>query len=205
MKKTLCILCALLCLLPLGACAKKQADVKQTLEDIPNAYVGDVDVEQTIEIAELKIVIKKQLFYINDVEFHFKDFEDTEKRSTNFENGMLDVYVTDGALQKCVVFSPDNQEKTEYNVQGKGTAVTRYRYDEYGNTAYEAHYGADGKLTDFYTASYGDDHIKMVEKRTYNATLDLTAVIRYEYDEKGELAREITYGPDLKLQDVKES
>ncbi len=205
MKKTLCILCALLCLLPLGACAKKQADVKQTLEDIPNAYVGDVDVEQTIEIAELKIVIKKQLFYINDVEFHFKDFEDTEKLSTNFENGMLDVYVTDGALQKCVVFSPDNQEKTEYNVQGKGTAVTRYRYDEYGQIVYEAHYGADGKLTDFYTASYGDDHIKMVEKRTYNATLDLTAVIRYEYDEKGELAREITYGPDLKLQDVKES
>ena len=34
--------------------------------------------------------------------------------------------------------------------------------------------------------------------------MDLTAVIRYEYDAKGKLLRTITYGPDLKLQEVKE-
>ena len=68
---------------------------------------------------------------------------------------------------------------------------------------YEAFYDGDGKLQSFYTAEY--DKAKITSKNEYNARMDLTAVIRYEYDAKGKLLRTVTYGPDLKLKEVKEN
>ena len=204
MKRIISILAVCLCLLSLGACAKQQKDAPQQLkEKIPNAYVGDVDVQQTIQIADLKIVIKKTVFYINDIEFSFRDFEQTEKISTNMGKDMLDVYVKDGALQKCVVTSADNTTVTQYNVEGKGSSVEKVNFDEYGNKTYVAYYDGAGKLQNFYTATYDKD-LKITEKREYNATLDLTAVIEYEYDNSGKPTRELVYDASLQLKEVKD-
>ena len=204
MKKFIAILLVVLSIFALASCAKKSGnEVKKELnEEIPNAYVGDVDVEQTVKVADLEIIIKEKTFYINDIMFTFRDFEKHKKLSTQFGDGMLDVYVTNGKLQKCVVYSGDNTMVTTYNIDGKSTAVAKCKLDEYGNKVYEAFYGSDGKLKNFYTAEY--EKVTIISKNEYNAGMDLTAVVRYEYDEKGNLLREITYGPDLKLKDVKE-
>ena len=204
MKKIIAVLLIVLSACTLASCGKKQeATVQKELkEDIPNAYVGDVDVEQTIQLADLEIIIKKETFYVNGIMFAFKNFEKNEKLSTQMGEDMLDVYVKGGKLQKCVVYSGDNTMVSTYNIEGKTTSVTKCKLDEYGNKAYEAFYGSDGKLQKFYTAEY--DKVKITSKYEYNAGMDLTAVIRYEYDAKGKLLRTITYGPDLKLQEVKE-
>ncbi len=204
MKKIIAVLLIVLSACTLASCVKKQeATVQKELkEDIPNAYVGDVDVEQSIKVADLEIIIKEKTFYINGIVFTFKEFENTEKLSTQMGEDMLDVYVKGGKLQKCVVYSGDNTMVKTYNIDGKTTSVTKCKLDEYGNKAYEAFYGSDGKLQKFYTAEYEKE--KITSKYEYNAGMDLTAVIRYEYDAKGKLLRTITYGPDLKLQEVKE-
>lgn len=204
MKKIIAVLLIVLSACTLASCVKKQEATvpKELKEDIPNAYVGDVDVEQTIQLADLEIIIKKETFYVNGIMFTFKNFEKNEKLSTQMGEDMLDVYVKGGKLQKCVVYSGDNTMVSTYNIEGKTTSVTKCKLDEYGNKAYEAFYGSDGKLQKFYTAEY--DKVNITSKYEYNAGMDLMAVIRYEYDAKGKLLRTITYGPDLKLQEVKE-
>ena len=204
MKKIIAVLLIVLSACTLASCVKKQEATvpKELKEDIPNAYVGDVDVEQTIQLADLEIIIKKETFYVNGIMFAFKNFEKNEKLSTQMGEDMLDVYVKGGKLQKCVVYSGDNTMVSTYNIEGKTTSVTKCKLDEYGNKAYEAFYGSDGKLQKFYTAEY--DKVNITSKYEYNAGMDLMAVIRYEYDAKGKLLRTITYGPDLKLQEVKE-
>lgn len=205
MKRIIAVLLIIISVFTLASCAKKSGDeVKPELnEDIPNAYVGDVDVEQSIKVADLEIIIKEKTFYINDIVFTFKEFENTEKLSTQMGEDMLDVYVKAGKLQKCVVYSGDNTMVTTYNIDGKSASVSKCRLDEYGNKVYEAFYDGDGKLQSFYTAEY--DKAKITSKNEYNAGMDLTAVIRYEYDAKGKLLRTVTYGPDLKLKEVKEN
>lgn len=205
MKRIIAVLLIIISVFTLASCAKKSGDeVKPELnEDIPNAYVGDVDVEQSIKVADLEIIIKEKTFYINDIVFTFKEFENTEKLSTQMGEDMLDVYVKAGKLQKCVVYSGDNTMVTTYNIDGKSASVSKCRLDEYGNKVYEAFYDGDGKLQSFYTAEY--DKTTITSKNEYNAGMDLTAVIRYEYDAKGKLLRTVTYGPDLKLKEVKEN
>ncbi len=205
MKRIIAVLLIIISVFTLASCAKKSGDeVKPELnEDIPNAYVGDVDVEQSIKVADLEIIIKEKTFYVNDIVFTFKEFENTEKLSTQMGEDMLDVYVKAGKLQKCVVYSGDNTMVTTYNIDGKSASVSKCRLDEYGNKVYEAFYDGDGKLQSFYTAEY--DKAKITSKNEYNAGMDLTAVIRYEYDAKGKLLRTVTYGPDLKLKEVKEN
>ena len=44
----------------------------------------------------------------------------------------------------------------------------------------------------------------MTEKREYSADLDLVAVIQYEYDKNGKLAKEIIYDSKLQLKEVKD-
>ncbi|MBR0413493.1 MAG: hypothetical protein IJI67_00295 [Clostridia bacterium] len=202
MKKVISIIAVLACIFSLGACAKKQENVPQELKDIPNAYVGDVDVQKKIKIGDLNIVIKNKLFYVNDIEFSFKDFENTEKLSTNMGKEMLDVYVKGGTLQKCVVTSADNTTVTEYNIEGKSTSMTVVTYDEYGNQNYVAYYDGEGNLKNFYTATF--EGTTMTEKREYSADLDLVAVIQYEYDKNGKLAKEIIYDSKLQLKEVKD-
>lgn len=205
MKRIIAVLLIIISVFTLASCTKKSGDeVKPELnEDIPNAYVGDVDVEQSIKVADLEIIIKEKTFYVNDIVFTFKEFENTEKLSTQMGEDMLDVYVKAGKLQKCVVYSGDNTMVTTYNIDGKSASVSKCRLDEYGNKVYEAFYDGDGKLQSFYTAEY--DKAKITSKNEYNAGMDLTAVIRYEYDAKGKLLRTVTYGPDLKLKEVKEN
>lgn len=203
MKKIIAVLLALACAFAFCACAKKDEGIKKELtEDIPKAYVGDVDVQQHIQVADLEIIIKDTIFYVNDIMFRFAAFEKTEKLSTQFGDGMLDVYVKDGKLQKCVVYSGDNTSIVTYNIDGKSSEAIKKEIDAYGNTVYEARYDSAGALQGFYTASY--DKITLLEKRTYSAEMDLTSVIKYEYDKKGNLLREITYDADLTLKDVKE-
>ena len=204
MKRIIVVLLVALSVFSLASCSKKQEAMvqKELKEDIPNAYVGDVEVEQSIKVADLEIIIKEKTFYINGIVFTFKEFEKNEKLSIQMGEDMLDVYVKGGKLQKCVVYSDDNTMVSTYNIEGKTTSVTKCKLDEYGNKAYEAFYGSDGKLQNFYTAEYEKE--KITSKYEYNAGMDLTAVIRYEYDAKGKLLRTITYGPDLKLQEVKE-
>lgn len=205
MKRIIAVLLIIISVFTLASCAKKSGDeVKPELnEDIPNAYVGDVDVEQSIKVADLEIIIKEKTFYVNDIVFTFKEFENTEKLSTQMGEDMLDVYVKAGKLQKCVVYSGDNTMVTTYNIDGKSASVSKCRLDEYGNKVYEAFYDGGGKLQSFYTAEY--DKATITSKNEYNAGMDLTAVIRYEYDAKGKLLRTVTYGPDLKLKEVKEN
>ncbi len=205
MKRIIAVLLIIISVFTLASCAKKSGDeVKPELnEDIPNAYVGDVDVEQSIKVADLEIIIKEKTFYVNDIVFTFKEFENTEKLSTQMGEDMLDVYVKAGKLQKCVVYSGDNTMVTTYNIDGKSASVSKCRLDEYGNKVYEAFYDGGGKLQSFYTAEY--DKTTITSKNEYNARMDLTAVIRYEYDAKGKLLRTVTYGPDLKLKEVKEN
>ena len=205
MKRIIAVLLIIISVFTLASCAKKSGDeVKPELnEDSPNAYVGDVDVEQSIKVADLEIIIKEKTFYVNDIVFTFKEFENTEKLSTQMGEDMLDVYVKAGKLQKCVVYSGDNTMVTTYNIDGKSASVSKCRLDEYGNKVYEAFYDGGGKLQSFYTAEY--DKAKITSKNEYNAGMDLTAVIRYEYDAKGKLLRTVTYGPDLKLKEVKEN
>ena len=205
MKRIIAVLLIIISVFTLASCAKKSGDeVKPELnEDIPNAYVGDVNVEQSIKVADLEIIIKEKTFYVNDIVFTFKEFENTEKLSTQMGEDMLDVYVKAGKLQKCVVYSGDNTMVTTYNIDGKSASVSKCRLDEYGNKVYEAFYDGGGKLQSFYTAEY--DKTTITSKNEYNARMDLTAVIRYEYDAKGKLLRTVTYGPDLKLKEVKEN
>lgn len=205
MKRIIAVLLIIISVFTLASCAKKSGDeVKPELnEDIPNAYVGDVNVEQSIKVADLEIIIKEKTFYVNDIAFTFKEFENTEKLSTQMGEDMLDVYVKAGKLQKCVVYSGDNTMVTTYNIDGKSASVSKCRLDEYGNKVYEAFYDGGGKLQSFYTAEY--DKTTITSKNEYNARMDLTAVIRYEYDAKGKLLRTVTYGPDLKLKEVKEN
>ena len=202
MKRIMSILIVAAIALSFAACGKKQETAKAELKDIPKAYVGDVDVEQTIKTGDLEIIIKEATFYVNDIMFTFKEFEKTQKLSTQMGESMLDVYVKGGKLQKCVVFSEDNTVETTYNIKGKSAAVKKCVYDEYGNKVYEAFYNGDGKLQSFYTATY--EKVTLKEKREYNRAMDLTAVTEYEYDKDGKLLREIVYGADLKLKEVKE-
>ena len=115
---------------------------------------------------------------------------------------MLDVYVKGGTLQKCVVTSADNTTVTEYNIEGKSTSMTVVTYDEYGNQNYVAYYDGEGNLKNFYTATF--EGTTMTEKREYSADLDLVAVIQYEYDKNGKLAKEIIYDSKLQLKEVKD-
>ena len=201
MKKWMSMLLVLACVITLGACAKKNEDVKEALnEDIPKAYVGDIDVKQTIKTGELNIVIKDTVFYVNDILFKFSEFEKTNKLSTQFGDGMLDVYVEDNTLQKCVVYSGDNTAVTTYNMEGKGTSCQKCLFDAYGNKTYEAEYDGEGTLQSFYTATY--ENMKITEKREFNPKMELTAVVKYDYDEDGKLLREIVYDKDLQLKEV---
>ncbi|MBQ6380160.1 MAG: hypothetical protein IJJ41_00975 [Clostridia bacterium] len=205
MKKTVCLLCILLTVLSLAACAKqKESAVPEKLkEEIPNAYVGDVDVQQTVKTKDLEIIRKDSIFYVNDIEFTFREFEDTEKLSTNMGEDMLDVYVKDGELQKYVVTAIDGTAVTTYHADGTTASVLKAEVDEYGNQTYVAHYDGAGKLKDFYTAAF--EKMNLTEKREYNAAMDLVSVTKYEYDKKsGKLIKEITYDAALELKDVKE-
>ena len=204
MKKIICFALALLCAISFSACAKKNEDDKQELrEDIPKAYVGDIDVEQNIKIADLNIVIKDSIFYVNDILFKFSEFEKTNKLSTQLGDGMLDVYVEDNTLQKCVVYAGDNTSVTTYNIDGKSSSCQKCLFDEYGNKVYEAEYDGEGALQSFYTATY--ENMKISEKREYNPKMELTAVVKYEYDGDGNLLKEIVYDAELQLKEVKEN
>ena len=203
MKKIIALLLCVLCLMTLFACkgAEKNEEIKERLDEkVAAAYVGDSKIEDKITLGSLNIVIKEKTFYVNDNIFYFKDFEKAEKMSMNFEGGMLDVYVKDGVLEKCETENADLTKRTVYDIKGKGVSATEYVYDEYGNAVLVSSYDGEGNLTGFYEASYKD--FKISDKRVYNASLDLTKIIKYYYSEKGELEKEAVYSPDLKLQKV---
>ena len=202
MKKIIAVLLMCATLLSLFACAKKKDDTTpKQLEDIPNAYVGDTVIADTVKLGNLEIIIKEQTFYIDGIKFAFSDFKDTDKLSMNFGDDMLDVYVSEGKLQKCVVTSGDNTVCTEYNIQGNGVKQTKSVLDDYGNAVLVCLYDESGKLQSFYEASF-DERCNMIQKREYNASYDLIGVTVYEYDENDKPVRELQYGADLKLKEV---
>lgn len=204
MKKIICVLLALLCAITLFSCAKKNSDIAKNLEeDIPTAYAGKEPIEDKITLGSLEIVIKEKTFYINGNTYFFKDFEGHEKLTSHIDDDMIDIYVTDGKLVKCVVYKPYNTVVTEYSLEGKAMSCTKNTIDEYGNAVLSQSYDSEGKLTSFFTASYSVN-CDMLEKRQYNADYDLVSVTKYEYDESDKLVREIVYDSKLKLKDVKE-
>ena len=202
MKKIIALIVCVLCLSTLFACkGEDNSEIKKTLDKtVPNAYVGDVDIEQKITPGSLDIEIKEKTFYINGIVFYFREFEKAEKVSMNYEGGMINVYVRDGVFKKCEIVTEDSTRKTVYDINGKAISATEYVYDELGNAVLVTDYDGEGKLTGFYEALYKE--LQMREKREYNGSYDLIRLTRYYYSDKGSLKKEAVYNSELKLEKI---
>ena len=205
MKKLIAVLLIGLSIAGLCGCgAKKQeTPVKKQLEGIANAYVGDTVIEDSLKLETLDIEVKDKTFYIEGIKFRFEDFKNDTSRTAKLGERMLTAYVTDGALEKVEITEENRVKKTQYDAKGVPLGCTTYERDTYGNITLMCSYAADGRLKDFYTATY-NQQLQMLQRKDFNADYDLVTLTIFEYDTSGELARELIYGGDLKLQDIKE-
>ena len=198
MKRIIALFLVSISLLGFCACANKNAQVEKELsEKIPNAYTGESEVSDTVKIDSLEVEVYNKIFVVDGKSLSFSDFEGKEGLSYQVDGGWMEVYVTDGVIQRFVFLSDDSTEKIEYDANGDLNTCTLCEFDHYSNTVLECTYDAQGVLQGFYTAVY--NKLDISEKSEYNGSYDLLRYTQYYYDNAGELDKEAVYGPDSKL------